>query len=101
MIKYKPGAEPARPLGARHPGRLRLAGSNRSLRGDHRARTTSSDPIPGQHPAPWRAPRLSTGWKNTILAGGDVEATFPVFDDAGNTGQNGWFHILGYATFKI
>ncbi|WP_445153709.1 pilus assembly protein TadG-related protein [Arthrobacter sp. Hor0625] len=44
---------------------------------------------------------IVTGWRNTILAGGSVEATFPVYDDAGGTGHGGWFHIRGYATFKI
>ena len=26
---------------------------------------------------------------------------FPIFDNATNQGQNGAFHIIGYATFKI
>ena len=42
-----------------------------------------------------------TAWRNTILAGGTVEATVPVYDDAGGTGHGGWFHIRGYATFNI
>ncbi|WP_427129823.1 pilus assembly protein TadG-related protein [Pseudarthrobacter sp. S9] len=42
-----------------------------------------------------------TAWRTTILAGGTVEGTFPVYDDAGGTGIHGWFHIRGYATFKI
>lgn len=44
---------------------------------------------------------IVTGWKNTILAGGSVEGTFPVYDEAGGTGTNAWFHIRGYATFKM
>ncbi|MGO4435539.1 hypothetical protein AB4Y88_20340, partial [Paenarthrobacter sp. RAF9] len=37
----------------------------------------------------------------TILAGGEVKVAFPVFDDASNQGQNGYFHVIGYATFKM
>ncbi|KRE79695.1 pilus assembly protein TadG-related protein [Arthrobacter sp. Soil763] len=44
---------------------------------------------------------IVTAWRDTILAGGTVEATVPVYDDAGGTGHGGWFHIRGYATFKI
>ena len=49
-----------------------------------------------------RLRRNRHGWKNTILAGGDVEGTFPVYDDAGgNRANGGWFHIRGYATFRL
>lgn len=44
---------------------------------------------------------IVAGWRDTILAGGSVEATFPVYDNAGGTGAGGWFHIRGYATFNI
>lgn len=40
-------------------------------------------------------------WKNTLEAGGTVEGTFPVYDDAGGSGHGGWFHIRGYATFRL
>lgn len=42
-----------------------------------------------------------TAWKNTLQAGGTVEGTFPVYDNAGGTGHNGWFQIRGYATFRL
>ncbi|WP_415854587.1 pilus assembly protein TadG-related protein [Sinomonas sp. G460-2] len=44
---------------------------------------------------------ILNNWAAQINAGQTVEGTFPVFDDAGGTGANGWFHILGYATFEI
>jgi len=44
---------------------------------------------------------ILTGWMNTILSGGTVEATFPVYDNAGGVGANGWLHVRGYATFKM
>ncbi|GAA2147066.1 hypothetical protein GCM10009825_41160 [Arthrobacter humicola] len=44
---------------------------------------------------------ILTSWENTILAGGTVEGTFPVYDDAGGVGKNGWLHIRGYATFRM
>lgn len=42
-----------------------------------------------------------TAWESSINAGQPVYGTFPVYDNAGGTGKNGWFHILGYATFQI
>jgi Flp pilus assembly protein TadG len=44
---------------------------------------------------------ILTGWRNTIMAGGSVEGTFPVYDNYGGTGTNAWMHIRGYATFKM
>jgi hypothetical protein len=72
--------------------------------------TTATDGTVGSAPgadfpnAPPSGPAcraILTGWKNTILAGGSVEGTFPVYDNAGNTGATGWLHIRGYATFKM
>lgn len=44
---------------------------------------------------------ILTTWRDTINGGGTVEATFPVYDDAGGTGAGGWLHIRGYATFRM
>lgn len=44
---------------------------------------------------------ILNGWASQINAGQPVYGIFPVFDNAGGTGNNGWFHILGYATFQI
>ena len=72
--------------------------------------STSSDDIAGSDtgadypnapPGGAACDAIVTSWKNTILAGGDVEGTFPVYDEAGGTGTNAWFHIRGYATFRM
>jgi len=99
-ISYKPGGTCTGPSGTQIPGgwgwldrsspcvATTALGSNR----------VGSDP--GNN-APSDCATVLAGWKSTILAGGDVKVAFPVFDDASNQGQNGYFHVIGYATFKI
>lgn len=40
-------------------------------------------------------------WIDEIESGGKALTTFPIYDDAGNSGTKGWFHIRGYATFDM
>lgn len=40
-------------------------------------------------------------WIGEIESGGKALTTFPVYDDAGDSGTGGWFHIRGYATFDM
>jgi len=99
-ISYKPGGTCTGPSGTQIPGgwgwldqsspcvATTSIGSNR----------VGSDP--GNNP-PSGCATVLAGWRSTILAGGDVKIAFPVFDDASNQGQNGYFHVIGYATFKI
>lgn len=61
---------------------------------------TGSD-YPNRPPGGPACDAILTSWMNTILAGGIVEATFPVYDDQGGVGAGGWLHIRGYATFKM
>ena len=66
--------------------------------------STTSGGIAGSDPGADYAAECNsvlTTWKNKILAGESVEGTFPVYDDAGGTGHNGWLHVRGYATFKM
>ena len=66
--------------------------------------TVGSDPgadYPNRPPGGPACDAILTGWMNTILSGGTVEATFPVYDNAGGVGAGGWLHIRGYATFKM
>ena len=44
---------------------------------------------------------IVTAWKNTIMAGGEVRSHVPRLRRRRGNGQNGWFHIRGYATFRI
>ncbi|MET3809526.1 pilus assembly protein TadG-related protein [Arthrobacter sp. UYEF3] len=99
-ISYKPGGTCTGPSGTQIPGgwgwldrsspcvAVTATGNNR----------VGSDP--GNNP-PSDCDTILGGWKTTILAGGEVKVVFPVFDDATNQGQNGYFHLIGYATFKI
>ncbi|WP_432393637.1 pilus assembly protein TadG-related protein [Pseudarthrobacter sp. L19] len=99
-ISYKPGGTCTGPSGTQIPGgwgwldrstpcvAVTTTGSNRA----------GSDP--GNNP-PTDCDSVLGGWITTILAGGDVKVAFPVFDDVGNQGQNGYFHVIGYATFKM
>lgn len=59
--------------------------------------TTSN---PGNNP-PTSCQTVLQGWKDTLLGGGTVKATFPIFDTASGSGNTGVFHIVGYATFSI
>ena len=59
---------------------------------------TSSNP--GNNP-PTTCQTILQGWEDTLLAGGTVKVTFPIFDTASGSGNTGVFHIVGYATFSI
>lgn len=101
LIKYKPGRGSCTSTsGHVIPGGFGWLDQNG---GTCKAKTSASgnaDSDPGADYAAECNPIL-TSWKNTILAGGTVEGTFPVYDDAGGMGMNGWLHIRGYATFKM
>lgn len=59
---------------------------------------TGSDP--GNN-SPTSCQTILQGWRDTIVGGGTVQATFPIFDTTSGGGNTGTFHIIGYATFKI
>lgn len=99
-ISYKPGGTCTGPSGTEIPGGWGWLDQSSpcvatTATGDNRI---GSDP--GNNP-PAGCSTILTGWKTTILAGGAVRVAFPVFDNASNNGQNGYFHVIGYATFKI
>lgn len=60
----------------------------------------ASDPG-GNYPKTTACDAILQSWIDTINSGESVMGTFPVYDNAGSTGKNGWFHIRGYATFNI
>lgn len=101
LIKYKPGSGTCTST-AGHviPGGF---GWLDHTGGPCLATTDAEDTIPTDTGAnfPGACDATVTAWKNTLEAGGTVETTFPVYDDAGGTGHGGWFHIRGYATFRI
>ena len=101
LIQYKPGRGSCTSTsGHVIPGGFGWLDQNS---GTCKAKTNASgnaDSDPGADYAAECNPIL-TSWKNTILAGGTAEATFPVYDNAGGTGKNGWLHIRGYATFNM
>lgn len=101
LIKYKPGSGTCTSTsGHVIPGGF---GWLDQTGGTCLAATDANDTVPTDTGAnfPATCTATVTTWKNTILAGGTVESTFPVYDNAGGTGHGGWFHIRGYATFRI
>lgn len=101
LIKYKPGRGSCTSTsGHVIPGGFGWLDQN----GGICKATTSASGNAGSDPGADYAAECNailTSWKNTILAGGSVQGTFPVYDNAGGTGHNGWLHIRGYATFKM
>ena len=101
LIKYKPGSGTCTST-AGHviPGGF---GWLEQTGGACLATTDADDTVPTDTGAnyPGACDATLTLWKNTIEAGGTVEGTFPVYDNAGGTGAGGWFHIRGYATFEM
>ncbi len=100
LIKYKPGSGTCTSTsGHVIPGGFGWLDES----GTCVATTDANDVVPTDTGANFPNTCTATvlAWKNTILAGGSVESTFPVYDNAGGTGHGGWFHIRGYATFKI
>lgn len=62
----------------------------------------NADSDPGaNYPKTEACDAILQSWIDTINSGGSVMGTFPVYDNEGGTGKNGWFHIRGYATFDI
>lgn len=99
-FSYKPGGTCTGPSGAEIPGGWGWLDQSSPCEA---ATTTGSNDLgsdPGNNP-PAGCSTILTGWRATMEAGGEVTVTLPIFDDDTNAGQNGSFHIMGYATLKI
>ncbi|WP_028275022.1 Tad domain-containing protein [Arthrobacter sp. I3] len=99
-ISYKPGGTCTGPSGTQIPGGWGWLDRDSPCNATTQTGTNNMGSDPGNNP-PTDCATILDGWKTTILAGRDVKVSFPVFDNATNQGQNGTFHIIGYATFKI
>jgi Flp pilus assembly protein TadG len=99
-ISYKPGGTCTGPSGTQIPGGWGWLDQDSPCEAVTETGSNQLGSDPGGNP-PSGCQTILSGWKATILGGGEVKATFPIFDDATNQGQNGQFHIIGYATFKI
>jgi Flp pilus assembly protein TadG len=99
-ISYKPGGTCTGPSGAQIPGGWGWLDQSSPCEATTESGTNQVGSDPGNDP-PDECSTILGEWKSTILAGGEVSVAFPIFDDATNQGQNGQFHIIGYATFKI
>lgn len=99
-ISYKPGGTCTGPSGTEIPGGWGWLDQDSPCVAitDLGSNQVGSDP--GNNP-PSGCSKILAGWAETITGGGEVHVAFPVFDDATNKGQNGSFHIIGYATFNI
>lgn len=99
-ISYKPGGTCTGPSGTQIPGGWGWLAQSSQCYASTQLGNNNIGSDPGNNP-PFLCKDVLQGWQDTILSGGDVNVTFPVFDDATNQGKNGTFHIIGYATFKI
>ena len=99
-ISYKPGGTCTGPSGTQIPGGWGWLDQSSPCEATTETGTNQIGSDPGNNP-PGGCAAILDAWKSTILAGGEVKVAFPIFDDATNQGQNGQFHIIGYATFKI
>jgi Putative Flp pilus-assembly TadE/G-like len=99
-ISYKPGGTCTGPSGTQIPGGWGWLDQSSPCEADTETGANQIGSDPGNNP-PSGCSAVLDQWKSTILAGGEVKVAFPIFDDATNQGQNGQFHIIGYATFKI
>ncbi|WP_350002030.1 TadE/TadG family type IV pilus assembly protein [Pseudarthrobacter sp. WHRI 8279] len=99
-ISYKPGATCTGPSGTEIPGGWGWVDESSPCNAVTTVGTTGMASDPGNNP-PSGCSAILTGWKDTILAGGEVKVQFPVFDTSSGTGNTGSFNIIGYATFKI
>ncbi|MDQ0866213.1 TadE/TadG family type IV pilus assembly protein [Arthrobacter globiformis] len=99
-ISYKPGGTCTGPSGTQIPGGWGWLDQSSPCEAATQTGANQIGSDPGNNP-PSGCAAVLDGWKSTILAGGEVKVAFPIFDDATNQGQNGQFHIIGYATFKI
>ncbi|MFC9350795.1 TadE/TadG family type IV pilus assembly protein [Arthrobacter sp. NPDC057013] len=99
-ISYKPGGTCTGPSGTQIPGGWGWLDRSSPCVATTQNGNNQIGSDPGNNP-PTDCQNVLSGWKATILAGGEVDVAFPIFDNATNQGQNGQFHIIGYATFKI
>jgi hypothetical protein len=99
-ISYKPGGTCTGSSGTQIPGGWGWLDQSSPCQATTATGTNNMGSDPGNNP-PFGCFTVLSQWKTTIQAGGVVNAAFPIFDDATNQGQNGTFHIIGYATFKI
>ncbi|MEN8581681.1 Tad domain-containing protein [Burkholderia sp. RS01] len=99
-ISYKPGGTCTGPSGTQIPGGWGWLDRSSPCVAVTQNGTNHVGSDPGNNP-PTDCQDILSRWKSAILAGGEVDVAFPIFDDATNQGQNGQFHIIGYATFRI
>lgn len=99
-ISYKPGGTCTGPSGTQIPGGWGWLDESSPCNAVTHVGTNDMGSDPGNNP-PSGCATILGNWKTTILAGGEVKATFPIFDTKTGTGQGGSFHVIGYATFKI
>ncbi len=99
-ISWKPGITCTNPSGHTIPGGW---GWLDDPDGDCEA-VTSIGNVAGSDPGnnkPTQCASVLQGWISTLASGEDLEVPFPVFDTATGSGNNGSFHLIGYATFSI
>ncbi|WP_314213957.1 TadE/TadG family type IV pilus assembly protein [Pseudarthrobacter equi] len=99
-ISYKPGGTCTGPSGTQIPGGWGWLDQSSPCEATTQVGNNNMGSDPGNNPPSGCSTILST-WKTTLLAGGNVNVEFPVFDTSAGNGQGGSFHITGYATFKI
>ncbi|AXJ08248.1 pilus assembly protein TadG-related protein [Arthrobacter sp. PM3] len=99
-ISYKPGGTCTGPSGTQIPGGWGWLDQDSPCEATTKLGSNELGSDPG-NPPPAGCSDVLKGWAKTITDGGEVRVAFPIFDDATNHGQNGSFHIIGYATFKI
>lgn len=99
-MAYKPGGTCTGPSGTQIPGGWGWLDESSPCNATTHVGTNDMGSDPGNNP-PSGCATILGDWKTTLLAGGEVKVPFPVFDVATANGQNGSFHIIGYATFKI
>lgn len=99
-ISYKPGGTCTGPSGAQLPGGWGWLDQDEPCEAATAVGSNDLGSDPGNNP-PAGCSQVLNEWRATILGGGVVEVPFPVFDDASNSGQNGSFNIIGYATFRM
>ncbi|MET1088156.1 MAG: pilus assembly protein TadG-related protein [Arthrobacter sp.] len=99
-ISYKPGGTCTGPSGTQIPGGWGWLDQDSPCEAQTKLGSNELGSDPGNDP-PSGCSTVLEGWIKTLTDGGEVHVAFPIFDDATNQGQNGSFHIIGYATFKI
>ncbi|SDL51285.1 pilus assembly protein TadG-related protein [Arthrobacter sp. ok362] len=99
-ISYKPGGTCTGPSGTQIPGGWGWLDQDSPCVAKTKLGSNDLGSDPGNNP-PSGCSDVLKDWIKTITAGGEVHVAFPIFDDATNNGQNGSFHIIGYATFKV